>query len=274
VTARDRIALIVIGALALCGGFWFLVISPKHKEAADVSAQVDSVRVRLQTAQTAASSAQAARDRYARDYATVARLGKAVPVQDDVPALVYQLETTAHHSHVDFRRIALTSSGAPASAVAAPSQAAAVASATGSTATPAATTATASAAASALPPGATVGSAGFPTMPFAFDFQGSFFHMQRFLDRMNGLTAVRPDDSIDVKGRLLTIDGVSLKAGPQGFPQVVASVNATAYLLPADEGLTAGATATTPATGATPGIATASTATTTPPASASLKGSN
>lgn len=272
-TARDRIALIVIGALALCGGFWFLAVSPKHKEAADVAAQVDSVQVRLQTAQTAASSAQAARDRYARDYATVARLGKAVPVQDDVPALVYQLETTAHRSHVDFRRIAMVGNSAGPAVPA--TQTAAVAAASGSSATPAATaTAAASAAPSALPPGATVGAAGFPTMPFAFDFQGTFFNMQKFIDHMNELTAVRPDDSIDVKGRLLTIDGVSLKAGPKGFPQVVATVNATAYLLPADEGLTAGATATTPAAGVTPGTATASTATTTPPASASLKGSN
>jgi hypothetical protein len=271
VTARDRIVLIVVGALALCGGFWFAVISPKHKEAAEVNVQVAAAQQRLDTAQMAASSAQAARDRYARDYATVARLGKAVPVQDDVPALVYQLETTAHRSHVDFRRIAMNASaGAPTPAP--PSQASAVASAAGSSTTPGA--AMASAASSALPPGAVVGAAGFPTMPFAFDFQGSFFHMQKFLDHMNELTTVRADDSIDVKGRLLTIDGVALKAGPKGFPQVLATVNATAYLLPADEGLTAGADPTAPAAGAAPGTAPASTAGATPPTSASLKASN
>ena len=53
---------------------------------------------------------------------------------------------------------------------------------------------------------------------------------------------------ITVSGRLLTIDGVGLQAGRGGFPRVKASVRATAYLLPADQGLTAGATAAAPAT--------------------------
>jgi type II secretory pathway pseudopilin PulG len=256
----------VVGALAVAAAFWFLAISPKRKEASDVSAQITTAQQTLETAQAAAASAQAARDRYARDYATVARLGKAVPVQDDVPALVYQLESTADHSKVDFRRITLVAQpvGTAPTAV---TQTAAVAAATGSSTTPAAAT-TASAAPSALPPGAAVGAAGFPTMPFSFDFQGSFFGMQKFLNNLNKLTAVRSDDSIAVKGRLMTVDGVALKAGPKGFPQVLATVSATAYLLPADEGLTAGATATTP------GAATASTTTSTPPATTSLKGSN
>jgi hypothetical protein len=95
-------------------------------------------------------------------------------------------------------------------------------------------------------------------MPFSFDFTGSFFNMQRFLKSIDGLTTVQ-GKSINVKGRLLTVDGVGIKAGPKGFPQVDATVVVTAYLLPADEGLTAGASATTPTTGGT--AATGSTAT-------------
>jgi Tfp pilus assembly protein PilO len=255
VTARDRTVLIVVGLVALLGGFWFLAISPKRKEASDVAAQVAVAQTRLDTAQASASSADAARKQYSTDYATVARLGKAVPVDDDVPSLVYQLSHTAKVNHVDFRSIKLTSTGGGANA--APSGvAAAVASANGTTtastsassATPAATVTP------ALPPGATVGAAGFPTMPFSFNFTGSFFNMQRFLKAIDGLTAVK-GKSINVKGRLLTVDGVGLKAGPKGFPDVDATVAVTAYLLPADEGLTAGATPTTPAPG------TASTAT-------------
>jgi type II secretory pathway pseudopilin PulG len=251
VTARDRTVLIVVGLVALLGGFWFLAISPKRKEASDVAAQVAGAQTRLDTAQASASGADAARKRYSTDYATVARLGKAVPVDDDMPSLVYQLSHTAKVNHVDFRAIKLTSTGggvpaAPAGA------AAAVASANGNTSasgtTPAATVTP------ALPPGATVGTAGFPTMPFSFNFTGSFFHMQRFLKAIDGLTAVE-GKSINVRGRLLTVDGVGLKAGVKGFPNVDATVAVTAYLLPADEGLTAGATPATPATG------TASTAT-------------
>jgi Tfp pilus assembly protein PilO len=203
-----------------------------------VTAQVTEAQQRLDTAQASAASAEAARKQYSTDYATVASLGKAVPVDDDMPSLVYQLSHTAKVNHVDFRAIKLTGT---ASAPAPTGAAAAVASATGSSSTPAATVT------SALPPGAVVGTAGFPTMPFSFDFTGSFFHMQRFLKAIDGLTAVK-GKSINVKGRLLTVDGVGLKAGPKGFPDVEATVAVTAYLLPADEGLTAGATAATPPT--------------------------
>jgi Tfp pilus assembly protein PilO len=257
VTARDRTVLIVLGLVAALAAAWFLAISPKRKEASDVAAQVTSAQQRLDTATASATTAQKARERYANDYATVARLGKAVPVDDDMPSLVYQLETTAKANHIDFRAIKLTPG---ASAVSQPTgAAAAVASANG-----AAGTSSASTVSSALPPGASVGAAGFPTMPFSFDFNGSFFNMQRFLKAITGLTSVN-GENISVKGRLLTVDGVNLKASPKGFPDVQATVVVTSYLLPADEGLTAGATA--PSTGS----ATASTGST---ATASLIGNN
>ncbi len=249
-TARDRTVLIVVGVLALLGGFWFLAISPQRKEASDVAAQVAVAQTRLDAAEASAASADAARKQYSTDYATVARLGKAVPVDDDVPSLVYQLSHTAKVNHVDFRSIKLTSTGGPAAAAAAPA-AAAVASANG---TPASSSTPVATVAPALPPGALVGAAGFPTMPFSFNFTGKFANLQRFLKAIDGLTAVK-GKTINVRGRLLTVDGVGLKAGVKGFPNVDATVAVTAYLLPADEGLTAGATPATPTTG------TASTAT-------------
>jgi hypothetical protein len=263
VTARDRTVLIVAGLLAVLGGFWLLVLAPKRHDAADLTTQISAAQQRLDTARAGASSAAAAKRRYDADYATVARLGKAVPVEDDVPSLVYQLESTAHDNHIDFRKIGLNTQGAAQPAPAA----AAVASANGTT--PAANSASATAA--ALPPGAVVGSAGFPTMPFSFDFQGKFFDMQRFLQSIDRLTAVQ-GKTISVKGRLLTVDGISLKAGPNGFPDVDATVAATAYLLPADEGLTAGATPTGPAAGGTTVASTSSSPA--PSATSSLIGSN
>lgn len=239
-TARDRIVLIVVGILATLGAFWFLAISPKRQDAADLTTKIGAAQTRLSTAQASASSAEAAKSKYTSDYATVARLGKAVPVDDDMPSLVYQLEQTAKANKIDFRSIKLV--GSAGVAAAAPT--------TASSSTPGSTVA------AALPPGATVGSAGFPTMPFTFDFTGSFFDLQRFLRSLDGLTAVN-GKSISVKGRLLTVDGVALKAGPKGFPQIDASVVVTSYLLPADEGLAPnGATATAPST-ATPGTTTA-----------------
>lgn len=240
-TARDRIVLVVVGILAALAAFWFLAISPKRKDANDLSVQITQAQTRLTTAQASASTAEAAKAKYSTDYATVARLGKAVPVDDDMPSLVYQLEQTAKANKIDFRAIKLvgSSTGGASTATA------------GTSSTPGSTVA------AALPPGATVGSAGFPTMPFTFDFTGSFFDLQRFLRSLDGLTAVN-GKSISVKGRLLTVDGVSLKAGPKGFPQMDASVVVTSYLLPADEGLTSGATATSPVATSSGTTATAS----------------
>jgi type II secretory pathway pseudopilin PulG len=239
VTTRDRTVLIVVGFVAIVGAFWFLALTPKRKVNADTSSALLVAQQRLSAAQSSVSGAEAARQAYNDDYATVARLGKAVPVDDDVPSLVYQLERSAHANKIDFRSISMLGNASSAAATAPPTAAAAVASANGSTpssTTPAVTT--------ALPPGATVGAAGFPTMPFSFDFDGKFFPLQRFLRSLDDLTTVN-GKSISVKGRLLTVDGVALKAGPKGFPDVSATVAVTAYLLPADEGLTAGATATT-----------------------------
>jgi type II secretory pathway pseudopilin PulG len=239
VTTRDRTVLIVVGFVAIVGAFWFLALTPKRKVNADTSSALLVAQQRLSAAQSSVSGAEAARQAYNDDYATVARLGKAVPVDDDVPSLVYQLERSAHANKIDFRSISMLGNASPAAGTAPATAAAAVASANGSTpssTTPAVTT--------ALPPGATVGAAGFPTMPFSFDFDGKFFPLQRFLRSLDDLTTVN-GKSISVKGRLLTVDGVALKAGPKGFPDVSATVAVTAYLLPADEGLTAGATATT-----------------------------
>jgi len=244
VTARDRIILLVVAAAAVLAGFWFLALAPKRDDGKALDLKVAAAQQRLQTAQASASAAETAKARYQRDYATVARLGKAVPVDDDVPSLVYQLESASHRNAVDFRSIKLETSAVPAAAAAAPAPAP-----TGSSSTPASSAAAVSSASTApaqLPPGAVVGAAGFPTMPFSFTFDGSFFKLESFVRTLDNLTALRGDDTIAVKGRLLTIDGIALTAGPKGFPQVSSAMAATAYLLPSDEGLTNGATADAP----------------------------
>jgi len=268
VTPRDRAVVAVVGVFAVLGAFWFLALAPKRKAAQDLVAQVATQTQRLETARQSAVTAAASRDRYDRDYATVARLGKAVPVDDEVPSLVYQLETAAAKTNVDFRSMKLEASKtapppAPAAAAVASTKeqtpgsgAAAGSSSTTSSTTSTTTTAPAAGAAAApatsavaatLPPGASIGPAGFPTMPFSFAFDGSYFGMEHFLRELNRFTRAQPD-RIDVRGRLLTVDSVSLVAGRRGYPRVKAAISATAYLLPAEQGLTAGATPATPGT--------------------------
>jgi hypothetical protein len=218
VTARDRILIFVVVGIAALGGFWFLVLSPKRAEVKGLDAKIASAQQVVAQAQATAQSAQQAKARYATDYATVVRLGKAVPADDDMPSLLYQLQSASSGSKVDFQSLAL-GGGAPTGAAAAAS------------ATP-------------LPPGAVVGAAGFPTMPFQFTFDGSFFDLAGLLRNVQRFVAVH-GDKVSVRGRLLTIDGISLD--PTNFPSVKANISATAYLVPAAQGATNGATATAPA---------------------------
>jgi type II secretory pathway pseudopilin PulG len=247
VTARDRIVLVVLAAAALVAGFWFMALTPKRDEIGKLDGQISSEQQRLNTVRASLAQGQEAKDRYDADYAAVARLGNAVPADDHVPSLIAQLQSAAEGSHVDFRTLKVSSGG---TAAAAPTSGVGAVAATGAqvngTDPKGGATAT-QAAAATLPPGAVVGAAGFPTMPFSFGFEGSFTSMRRFLSNVQRFVRVH-GDAIVVDGRLMTIDGFALSAGRDGLPQVKGSLTATTYLLPADQGLAGGATSTGPAT--------------------------
>jgi hypothetical protein len=282
VTTRDRIVIAVVAAAALLGGYWFLILAPKRDEATKLNSQVTAAKQRRDAAVVDANASRAARAEYAVNYATVARLGKAVPANDDMPSLIYQLASTSKASNVDFREIKLTTSGGAATPPAPPSTSgsagkggssgstgsSASKGAGGSAATPVAASAAQTTTAN-LPPGASVGPAGLPTMPFSFTFEGSFFHLADFFGSLNNLVGLRKV-AVDVRGRLLMVDGIALSASPQGFPHMKASVSATAFLVPPDQGTTNGATPSGPAAGASAKAVstTGSSASTTPPAAA------
>jgi hypothetical protein len=274
VTARDRIVIGVVLAVAGMAGFWFLVLGPKRDEAGKLSAQIAQEQQRLDGARASAAAAEQARTRYGDDYATVARLGKAVTAQDDVASLVYQIESVAQRNGIDFRSIKLepgTGVGAAPAPTAPPAAQTADAGAQAKNIgaqpapAPAATSAPATQLGVAgLPPGASVGPAGFPLMPFSFNFDGSFFDMEDFLRSLDDFTQAK-GNQINVRGRLLTIDSITLTASRKGFPNVSAQIKSNAFLVPAGEGLTSGATpqAPGPANPAAPNATSGGTAATT-----------
>lgn len=227
-TRRDRTLISVVAAALLVAAAWFLVLAPQRKEAARLSDDVAAAQQQLTTAQDTVAAGLAAKRGYGRAYTTVARLGAAVPEDDNVPSLLLQVQRAARATSIDFRELQVGGgSGAAAAAppaIADPTQA---------------TTAT-------LPPGAAVGAAGFPTMPFSFRFTGDFFHMADFVGRLERFLVVSNRRML-VGGRFMALDGIAFAAAPDGFPRIAANVAATAYLLPATQGLTNGATAAAPA---------------------------
>ncbi len=225
-SARDRIVLVVICAVAAIVAPWVLLIQPKRDQASKLQSQVNAKQSQLNAARAQLAQGNAARAAFASSYASLVRLGEAVPTDDNTPSLIYQLQGAAKSTHVDFDSLTFNAgsgsgSGAPASA-------------------------TSTQSASTLPPGATIGSAGFPVEPFTFTFQGNFFHLANFLGRLQRFV-VAGNKRLSVSGRLMTLDAITLGPATSGFPQMTATISATTYLLPASQGLLNGATPAGPA---------------------------
>lgn len=249
--ASDRSILIGLVALGLVAAFWFLVLSPKRNEAADLGDQVAELQAQVADAEASAAAGEQAKKEFDSNYRRVVYLGEATPADADTPSLLTQLQVLSTRSDVSFQSIALASSS-----TATATSPTASASTAGSTTT---TTGAASESAAALMPlGATVGAAGLPVMPYDLQFTGGFFDVADFFGRLDGMVYTKHGDKVVVDGRLLTIDGFNLTAGPDGFPNLTAEVAATSYLTPADQGVTAGATPDAPgASTATPASDTA-----------------
>ena len=220
-TARDRIVLMAITVVAVLGGAWMLVVSPERKQAAKLDAEVGLVRTRLQSAQAQVASARVAQVQYSAAYASIVSLGKAVPPGQEVPSLIYELDKASNQKQVNFSSIVATPSSPGASPSASPS-------------------------ASASP-------IGFTQMPFTFVFNGSYQDLYNLFTQLNRFTMRTAAGTLQVKGRLLTIQGIKLAptTGNEGASEkLTGTISATAYVLPAAQGLTGGATPALPTTGA------------------------
>ena len=245
---RDRTILGVVVLVVAVAAAWLLVIQPKRSELSKLQHQVSSAQSQLATAQQSLVAGQSARSQFGASYASMVRLGEAVPTDDNVGSLIYQLQSAANGTGVDFRSLSL----APSSGSSAPP--------------PSSSAGSSQSGQNSLPPGVTVGSAGFPVEPFSFSFRGSFFHLADFFARLQRF--VTPTQrGVLVRGRLLSLNSINLGPGTGGFPQIDATVSATAYLLPASQGLTAGATPLGPGASPAPTPSTPAPSTTTPVAS-------
>ena len=234
-TRRNTILLVAVAAVAAMGAYWMLVLTPKREEAVAIDKLIATKQAELASAEAEVATYEKARTHYKVNYSMIARLGKAVPADDDVRSLLVQVNSAAKRAGVDFRTISIGG---------------------GSTAPATGPGAAAAAPGVKPPPGAsTVGTAGFSTMPFSFTFKGSFFELGKFFNRIDRFVAVQ-GGGLDVTGRLLLMNSITLVPdADKGFPSLNAEVSASSYLLPSAEGLTAGATpeGPTPAAAAAPG---------------------
>jgi Tfp pilus assembly protein PilO len=224
-TTRDRLMLMGMVALAVLVGAWFTTVAPEREHAAKVTAEVQSARQQLASAESQAADARGAQAQYSKAYTSLVSLGQAVPAAPETPALIYMLDKATHKRDVQFSSIASGSSGSRSSS-------------------PTQTTA--------------AHAAGFAQQPFTFVFNGTFSDLYKLFSQLEGFTVQTPSGALHVNGRLLTIDSVSLTpvaseaqgSSASGKPksgQLTGSITATAYVLPAGQSPLSGAAPSGPA---------------------------
>lgn len=234
-TGRDRMVLIGVLVLVVLGAAWMLVVSPERKQASKLGAEVAAAQTQLASAEGQLANARAAQSQYAAAYSSVVSLGKAVPPTQEVPALIDQIAHATHDKNVDFTSI---TSGAG-------------------------TSGTASSASSS-----------FAQLPFTFTFVGSYFDLEHLFSQLTDFATPASSGSLQVNGRLLTVESVRLAPSTSGTSNpgeslashLNATIGATAYTLPASQSLTAGATATSPTGATSPATSAGSTSSSTPAA--------
>ncbi len=215
-TGRDRTVVLVAAVAVVLGLAWFALVSPERKKASELDAQISSAQSQLASAEGKLQNARGAQAKYSAAYASIINLGKAVPPTQEVPSLIYQITQAANEKKVDFTAIATSVTGSSSSS--------------------------ASASSAAL--------SSFSELPFTFTFEGGFFQLEHLFRGLDEFAALTSPGHIDVSGRLLTVQSVKLApadgTGLNGSSALTGSVTATAYVLPASEGLTGAASPASP----------------------------
>jgi Tfp pilus assembly protein PilO len=216
----NQFLLSVVALGAAIAAFYFMVLSPKRDEVAKLDTDIATQEAAVEQARLTLAGYEEAKSTYKRNYATLARLGKAVPGDDDVRSLMVQLESTADRSGVTFEKIELGSG---------------LGGDTASTDTAAAEGELASA-----PGSVPVAGGVLSAMPFNFSFTGSYFDLTAFFARLEHFVRTK-NEELDSTGRLLRLETVTIAPSALGFPDMQAQISAATYVVPPVQGVTEGA---------------------------------
>jgi Type II secretion system (T2SS), protein M len=104
-TDRDRKIVMLLVPVLLIAVYWFLILSPKRKEATKLSTQVTKAQQARDAAVSQANTLEQAKASFASQYAEMVRLGKAIPTNVDMPSLVVQLDQAARGTGIQFSDI-------------------------------------------------------------------------------------------------------------------------------------------------------------------------
>lgn len=271
-TPRDRKIIGILIPIVLLGAYWFFGLAPLRQESTTVAEELTQAQGKRDTAQAQVGQLNGAKRSFAADYATVIRMGKAVPDSVDMPSLLVQLDRAARGTGVDINEITVDTKGVAAPAAPAPAGGGGVgaggsgaqspmgkaAQGAGNKVNDANAKGQAAADAASTPPAAPGSAApvapGLSSVNLTFRLSGDFFDLAQFFHKMKRFVRVVNDDIV-IRGRLLTIDTFEFKPNTaSGGKQLEASVGATVYLSPkAQGGVSVGASPSGPAAAGTVG---------------------
>jgi Tfp pilus assembly protein PilO len=186
-----QVALVATGLLLVALVGYFTLISPKRSTAADLKKQTAAVQAEINSNRSSAFTQALPAVRAA----SVFSVSQAMPNTLDTPDVLISLNQLAAASGISFDEITPQGSGSTSST----STSAATGVATTTTGDP------------------------FAVEPIQTKFTGSFYDLLAFLQRVRNQVRVQ-NGKLFTAGRLFDVSNVTLAAGPQGFPQVSATL--------------------------------------------------
>ncbi len=211
-----QVALVATALLLVALVGYFTLISPKNSTAASLKKQTAAVQSEINSNRSSAFTQALPAVRAA----SVFSVSQAMPNTLDTPDVLIALSQLAKDSGISFDQI--TPEGASSSSSTSASAASGVATTT--TSDP------------------------FATEPIQAKFTGSFYNLLAFLQRVRNQVRVQ-NGRLFTAGRLFDVSGVTLAEGPQGWPQVSATLVINEFVpqstAPATTPGTTGTTSTT-----------------------------
>jgi Tfp pilus assembly protein PilO len=186
-----QVALVATGLLLVALVGYFTLISPKRSTAADLKKQTAAVQAEINSNRSSAFTQALPAVRAA----SVFSVSQAMPNTLDTPDVLISLNQLAAASGISFDEITPQGSSSTSSS----STSAATGVATTTTGDP------------------------FAVEPIQTKFTGSFYDLLAFLQRVRNQVRVQ-NGKLFTAGRLFDVSNVTLAAGPQGFPQVSATL--------------------------------------------------
>ncbi|HKD94923.1 MAG TPA: hypothetical protein VKB43_09485 [Gaiellaceae bacterium] len=223
-----QVALVATGLLLVALVGYFALIAPKRSTASNLKKQTAAVQAEINSNRSSAFTQALPAVRAA----SVFSVAQAMPNTLDTPDVLISLSRLAENSGIAFDDIT-------------PQGSASTSTTSSSAATGVATTTTGDP---------------FAAEPIQAKFTGSFYNLLVFLQRVRNQVRVQ-NGKLFTAGRLFDVTGVTLAQGPQGWPQVSATLVINEFV----------PQATAPAT--TPGAA-GTTSTTTTPATTTSSGTS